>query len=145
MAAGWYHFQFLTRADITCGAFLGSAECSDTSYITSVPFHTMWWLKLITSAALYPYYNVERQRVDGFDFITSHEERRWGGLQPWSMYCCSASKLSNISTIWHIPPLSAKTNSRSLPFSSWQLSIHVDSPVKDSQDEAGLSFDRTPH
>lgn len=62
--------SFSVPNDVICGAFLGSVECSDSSHVASVPFHTMWRLKLITSAALYPY--AERQRVDGFGSITPH-------------------------------------------------------------------------
>lgn len=96
--------------DFICSGFLGASMLQSLQCLPQrlrAFLDSVLWLKLITSTALYHYYNAERQRVDGVDFITSHFHMKSSAGEALSLSISpfSAYKLSTITTLVHLPPL----------------------------------------
>lgn len=64
------------------------------SIISNAGLYSVFWLKLITSSALYHYNNAERCGVDSVDFIISHFHMNNSSEEAFNLpiYLCFAHK-----------------------------------------------------
>lgn len=85
-----------------------------------------FWLKLITSSALYGYDNAERREVDSVDFIISHFHMNNSAEEAFNLptYLRSARKLhttptcAHMQSCSHVPPRLARTQNQHITIDS---------------------------